>query len=76
MSAAVAAVPKGRLMVETDAPYLTPRTIRPNRVRPWRNEPCLLPHVLCKVAQARGQPMQDLAAEALETTQEFFKFEL
>ena len=37
------AVPRGRLMVETDAPYLTPRTIEPNRLRPWRNEPCLLP---------------------------------
>jgi len=76
VSEAVAAVPAGKLMVETDAPYLTPRTIRPNRVRPWRNEPCLLPHVMSKVAQARDQPMEDLATEALATTQEFFNIEL
>ena len=70
---AVRCVPAGKLMVETDAPYLTPRTIRPNRNRPWRNEPCLLPHVMSKVAEAREQTMEDLSAECLETTNKFFQ---
>lgn len=35
-----------RLMIETDAPYLVPRTITPSKARPGRNEPALLPHVL------------------------------
>lgn len=39
-------IPKDRLMIETDAPYLVPRTIKPNKARPGRNEPALLPHVL------------------------------
>lgn len=33
-------------MIETDAPYLVPRTIKPNKARPSRNEPALLGHVL------------------------------
>ena len=72
LSAVVKEVPQGKLMIETDAPYLTPRSIRPNRVRPWRNEPCLLPHVMCKVAQAREESMSTLSKHALQTTQNFF----
>jgi TatD DNase family protein len=60
-------------MIETDAPYLTLRTIKPNRVRPWRNEPCLLPWVISKVAQARGETMEDVAAHTMQTTKKFFQ---
>ena len=69
---ALRAVPRGRLMVETDAPYLTPRTIRPNRLRPWRNEPCLLPHVCAKAAECRGESVEDLCSHTLRTTELFF----
>ena len=44
-----------RLLLETDAPYLTPRSITPAKARPSRNEPALLPAVLEAVAAARGQ---------------------
>ncbi len=41
-------------MIETDAPYLVPRSIKPNKARPGRNEPALLSYVLqvssCKAA--------------------------
>jgi TatD DNase family protein len=39
----VGLVPLDRLMIETDAPFLTPRTLRPC---PRRNEPSYLTHVL------------------------------
>ena len=44
-----------RLLIETDCPYLTPRSITPSKARPQRNEPALLPHVLAAVAAARGE---------------------
>lgn len=43
-------IPLSQLMIETDAPYLTPRTIRP-RPKSSRNEPCYLPYVVKKLAE-------------------------
>ena len=54
LAAAVRTVPLERLLVETDAPYLVPRSITPSKLRPKRNEPCLLPHVAAAVAAAKG----------------------
>ena len=53
LAALLPTIPPGRLMIETDAPYLVPRTIKPSKARPGRNEPALLPYVL---AQVRGGP--------------------
>ena len=38
-------IPKDRLLLETDAPYLTPRDLRP-QPKARRNEPAFLPHIL------------------------------
>lgn len=57
-------IPADRLMIETDAPYLLPRTIRP-KPKSRRNEPAYLPEVLRVVAEARGE---DLAVTADATT--------
>lgn len=54
-------IPDGRLLIETDAPYLLPRDLRP-RPKSRRNEPCYLPQVLAAVAAARAQPVQELAS--------------
>ena len=54
-------IPRDRLLIETDAPWITPRSIRPSRVRPRRCEPCLLPHVCGRVAEALGVPYAELA---------------
>lgn len=56
------AIPDDRLMVETDAPYLVPRSLGPNKSRPSRNEPALLPAVVAAVAAARGQDPAHVAA--------------
>jgi TatD DNase family protein len=53
---AVATVPMGQLLVETDAPFLTPH---PYRGRP--NAPYLLPHTLIRVAATIGAAPAALA---------------
>lgn len=67
----VGRIPSNRLMLETDSPYLTPRTIRP-RPKTRRNEPANLPYVLSAVANARGQSPSDVATATSATARAFF----
>ena len=46
-------IPDDRLMIETDAPYLTPRNMP--KPFPRRNEPANLQWILAQLAQLRGQ---------------------
>lgn len=43
-------IPLDRLMIETDAPYLTPQNIRP-KPKSSRNEPAYLSHVVTMIAE-------------------------
>jgi TatD DNase family protein len=52
---AVQRVPDDRLLVETDAPYLTPQPVRKHR-----NEPAFVVHTARFVAERRGVPYDDL----------------
>jgi TatD DNase family protein len=53
-------IPRDRLLVETDAPFLTPRDLRPKPAA-GRNEPAFLPHVLRTIARCRGEDPEALA---------------
>ncbi len=50
-------VPEDRLLVETDAPYLTPQAVRNQR-----NQPAFVAHTLAYVAELRGVSAQELGA--------------
>lgn len=67
----VGRIPRDRLMIETDAPYLLPRTLVP-KPEGRRNEPAFLPAVLATVAEALGRPADDVARETTETARRFF----
>lgn len=64
-------IPSDRLMIETDAPYILPRTIRP-KPKSHRNEPALISYVLDAVAAARGESAADLARSTTATARAFF----
>lgn len=64
-------VPRGRLMIETDGPYLLPRDLTPKPVS-RRNEPMYLPHVAATVARARQETVAELAAHTTAAARAFF----
>ena len=68
----LADIPENRLMVETDAPYLKPRNLRP-RVKSHRNEPRFLPWIVGTLAAVRGMTPEDLAGQTTENSRRFFR---
>lgn len=67
----LADIPAERLMVETDAPYLKPRNLKP-RVKSHRNEPRWLPWIVGTLAAVRGENPEKLAAQTTENARRFF----
>ena len=64
-------IPPQRLMLETDAPYLLPRDLKP--LPPHRrNEPMYLAHICAEVARHRGEDAAVTAANATAAARRFF----
>ncbi|MBU3054941.1 TatD family hydrolase [Pseudomonas indica] len=64
-------IPAGRLMLESDAPYLLPRSLNP-RPKNNRNEPAYLSEVLREVAHHRQETPEALAAHTTACARRFF----
>ena len=65
-------IPANRLMIETDAPYLLPRTVKPAPSH-RRNEPMYLAHIVEELARDRCESIETTAAQTTQTAQEFFR---
>ncbi len=65
-------IPANRLLVETDAPYLTPS---PERNRSKRNEPAFVKSVLLKLAQVRDTDPAALAKTVWDNTCRLYNIE-
>lgn len=67
-------IPDDRLLIETDSPYLIPRTITaPPRSR--RNEPAFLPYVCESLAQARRQSTEHIAHITQQNAKTLFELD-
>ena len=69
---AIRYIPEDRLLLETDAPYLRPRSYKgPLRVK--GNEPCLLPHIAAEVAGLLGKSTASLANSTTSNARRLFR---
>jgi hypothetical protein len=59
------------LLIETDAPYLLPRTVRPQPSH-RRNEPMYLAHIVGELARDRGEDVAVTAARTTANARAFF----
>ena len=64
-------IPPNRLMLETDAPYLLPRSIKP-KPSSRRNEPKYLPEVLRMTAAALNLDDRTVALQTTANAEQFF----
>ncbi|QDP03065.1 YchF/TatD family DNA exonuclease [Thalassotalea sp. PS06] len=67
-------IPRDRLLVETDAPYLTPKNIRP-RPKSSRNEPAYLPFVVQTLSAAMGIDEQELMTCTTANAKRLFQWD-
>lgn len=61
-------VPADRLLLETDAPYLSPEPMRKQKT----NEPALVVHTAAAIARVRQMPVEELDRLTTATAQRFF----
>jgi TatD DNase family protein len=61
-------VPADRLLIETDAPYLSPEPVRKIKT----NEPANVLHTLRKLAEVRAEPPEALAEQTTANARRFF----
>lgn len=59
--------PAGQILIETDAPYMTPEPFRGGK-----NEPSLIGHTFARVAEVRGEEPEELATHVSRTFDAIF----
>jgi TatD DNase family protein len=65
------AAPAERILIETDAPYLTPQAWRGSR-----NEPAFVRYVAVQLSEIRGRPLAEMAAQTTANAARLFRWEL
>lgn len=68
LQATAVTVPRDRLLIETDSPYLAPVPYRGRT-----NEPAYVVHVASKLAELRGEALNEVAAATSENFYRLFK---
>ena len=71
LRAIIATYPSSLLLLETDAPYLTPE---PHRGSKNPNEPAYLPHICARIASIRGESVSRVESYTTENAQRVFRF--
>ena len=69
LQAIARAYPADQMMLETDAPYLSPEPVR--KIRP--NEPSYLRHTAEFVARLRDEPLEQLIEQTTRSAEAFFR---
>lgn len=69
LQASIPHIPLNKLLIETDAPFLLPRNIRP---RPKKNHPKYLPWVAQEVARLKNITVEELARITIDNTETAF----
>ncbi len=64
---ALSIIPINRLMLETDAPYITPEPYKKST-----NEPKYIPLIAAKIAEIKNLPCQNIEEGTTQTAREFF----
>jgi TatD DNase family protein len=68
----ITAIPEDRLLIETDAPYLTPA---PEKNKTRRNEPAFVRSTFLKLAELRGDDPERLARVIWDNTVRLYGIE-
>lgn len=66
---AVQHLPLSRLLLETDAPYLFPKNLKP---RQSKNEPCYLPHIALCLSELTNQSLEKVKQHAYDNALALF----
>lgn len=66
----VSHLPLDRILIETDAPFLSPAPFRGRR-----NEPCRVRHTAERIAELHGLPLEALSAATTENAKRLFRWE-
>ncbi len=69
---AIKYIPKDRILIETDSPYLLPRSLRP---RPKKNHPRFLPYIANQAALYAGLSEAELIQITIKNTKQLFNLE-
>lgn len=72
---AASLIPLDRLLIETDAPYLTPRNIKP-KPKSSRNEPSYLPYIVDKIASITALDPSEIACQTSINARRVFNLPL